>query len=54
MIDDVPEDIKSNQQHLPHTTFLILQNMQPNYPEPMQTFFSTFWLIYCTCQIYHV
>ena len=46
--------LRSNQQHLPHTKFLILRKMQSNYPVPMQTFFVTFWCNYYTCQREHI
>ena len=36
MLDDIPEGVKGESSHLLHTTFLTLQKMQPNYPNPTQ------------------
>ena len=46
--------LRVNQKHLPNTTFLILWKMQPNHPEPTQTFFVNFWRIFCTWKIDHI
>ena len=32
MLDNIPEDMKGDQPHLLHTTSMILQKIQPNYP----------------------